>query len=195
MTTAFRGRWLADPAGDVIDRVRHLHHAYGADGIEFHDNNFFAAEARVRQVAEGIESLGLRWWGEGRIDTMLAWSDRTWEAMARSGLAMVFYGAESADQETLDAMNKGGLEVRQTLELNHRAASYGVIPEFSFVMGNPTDPEGDIDRTLAMARRLKQENEDCEIILYLYSPVPMPDADGQVPRAPGFRISKRWMNG
>ena len=188
VTTAFRGRWLADPADDVIGRVRQLHDVYGADGIEFHDNNFFAAEARVRQVAEGIESLGVRWWGEGRIDTMLEWSDRTWEAMSRSGLAMVFYGAESADQETLDAMNKGGLEVQQTLDLNHRAASYGVIPEFSFVMGNPKDPEGDIDRTLALARRLKNENEDCEIILYLYSPVPMPDADGQVPRAPDFEF-------
>jgi anaerobic magnesium-protoporphyrin IX monomethyl ester cyclase len=186
VTTAFRGRWLADPADAVIERVRTLHSRYGADGIEFHDNNFFAAEARVRQVAEGMEGLGIRWWGEGRIDTMLGWSDTTWRTMARSGLSMVFYGAESADQDTLDAMNKGGLRVDDTLELNHLAASHGVIPEFSFVMGNPSDPDGDIDRTLALARRLKDENPSCEIILYLYSPVPMPDADGQVPRAPGF---------
>ena len=97
---------------------------------------------------------------------------------------MVFYGAESADQDVLDSMQKGGLQVAQTLELNRLASSYGIIPEFSFVMGNPRDPEGDIDRTLAFARRLKDENEHCEIILYLYSPVPMPDADGKVPRAP-----------
>jgi hypothetical protein len=197
VTTAFRGRWLADPAADVVERVRWLHREYGADGIEFHDNNFFAAEARVRQVADGMKGLGIRWWGEGRIDTMLGWSDATWKAMAQSGLAMVFYGAESADQDTLDAMSKGGLKVGDTLELNHLAASHGVIPEFSFVMGNPKDPEGDIDRTLALARRLKNENHRCEIILYLYSPVPMPDAEGRVPRAPGFRFPEtldEWLS-
>ena len=155
---------------------------------------FLCCGSRVRQVAEGIESLGLRWWARGV--SIQCWRGQT--ALGKPWLEVVwrwFYGAESADQETLDAMNKGGLEVRQTLELNHRAASYGVIPEFSFVMGNPTDPEGDIDRTLAMARRLKQENEDCEIILYLYSPVPMPDADGQVPVRRALNFQGRWMNG
>ncbi|MEC8422643.1 MAG: radical SAM protein, partial [Myxococcota bacterium] len=99
VTNMFGGRWLADPASDVIRTVRHLATEYGADAIEFHDNNFFAAEKRVREVSKGITDLGLRWWGEGRIDTMLGWSDATWSAMRDSGLAMVFFGAESGDQE------------------------------------------------------------------------------------------------
>ena len=49
------------------------------------DNNYFAAERRCREVARGISALGVRWWGEGRIDTMLGWSHQTWSAMARSG--------------------------------------------------------------------------------------------------------------
>lgn len=174
VTNMFEGRWLADPAAAVVRTLRRLHDDYGADAIEFHDNNFFAAERRCAAVAEGIADLGLRWWGEGRIDTMLGWSDATWQIMADSGLAMVFFGAENADQATLDAMNKGGLQVHETVELNRRAACFDIVPEFSFVLGNPVDPERDIDATLALIRRLKADNPACEIILYMYTPVPLP---------------------
>ena len=199
VTTMFGGRWLADPAADVVGVVRHLATTYGADAIEFHDNNFFAAEKRVREVADGIADLGLRWWGEGRIDTMLGWSDRTWSAMRDSGLTMVFFGAESGDQEALDAMDKGGLEVEQIRALNRRARRYDIIPEFSFVLGNPVDPAGDIERSLELILDLKAENPRCEIILYLYTPVPLPgmldeDAAGEFafPETLDEWLSPRW---
>jgi anaerobic magnesium-protoporphyrin IX monomethyl ester cyclase len=196
VTNMFGGRWLADPAEDVIRVVRHLAETYGADAIEFHDNNFFAAEKRVREVSRGIADLGLRWWGEGRIDTMLGWSDDTWAAMRDSGLAMVFYGAESGDQEALDAMDKGGLQVEQIRALNRRARRYGIIPEFSFVLGNPMDPEGDIERSLRLILELKAENPRCEIILYLYTPVPLPGMlDEQGAEGFGFPMTlDEWLS-
>lgn len=199
VTNMFGGRWLADPADDVVRAVRHLHDHYGADAIEFHDNNFFAAEKRVRAVADGIADLGVRWWGEGRIDTMLGWSDDTWRAMRDSGLAMVFYGAESGDQEALDAMDKGGLQVSDVRALNQRARRWGIVPEFSFVLGNPMDPDGDIDRSLALIRDLKADNPRCEIILYMYTPVPLPgmlDEDAAedffFPQSLDEWLSPRW---
>lgn len=174
VTTVAEGRWIADPPRDVLRIVRQLVDVYRADAIEFHDNNFFAAEKRCFEIARGMASLGVRWWGEGRIDTMLRWSERTWSAMAQSGLKMVFFGAESGDPEALEAMDKGGLEVAQTVELNRRARHHGVIPEFSFVVGNPADPAQDIAATLALVERLKRDNPACEIILYVYTPVPLP---------------------
>ena len=69
------------------------------------------------------------WWGEARIDTLLRYSDRTWELMRDSGLRMVFMGAESGSDETLKRMNKGGtastdktLEIAEKMRaLRHRA--------------------------------------------------------------------------
>ncbi len=170
----FEGRWLPDPAEHVVAAVHTLVRDYGADAIEFHDNNFFAWEKRCREVADGLTGQGVRWWGEGRIDTMLGFSGDTWSAMARSGLAMVFFGAESGDDEALDRMDKGGLRVADTLALNRLARRHGVVPEFSFVLGNPGDPERDIALSFDLIRRLKADNPDCEIILYLYTPVPLP---------------------
>jgi anaerobic magnesium-protoporphyrin IX monomethyl ester cyclase len=54
VTNMFEGRWLADPAESVVGTVQLLHRRYGADAIEFHDNNFFAAERRCVEVARGI---------------------------------------------------------------------------------------------------------------------------------------------
>ncbi len=170
----FDGRWIPDPSESVVRTVTRLAREHRADAIEFHDNNFFAWERRTREVADGIAPLGVSWWGEGRIDTMLGFTDETWAAMARSGLRMVFFGAESADDAVLERMDKGGLRVADTVALNLRARRWGIRPEFSFVLGNPGDPEGDAARSLALARRLKDDNPDCEIILYLYTPVPLP---------------------
>lgn len=170
----FGGKWIPDPADDVVAAVHTLATRYRADAVEMHDNNFFAWEKRTRAVADGIAPLALSWWGEGRVDTMLGWAGETWEALARSGLRMVFYGAESGDQEALDRMDKGGLQVGDTRALNLLARRHGVRPEFSFVLGNPGDPEADVAATLALVRALKADNPDCEIILYLYTPVALP---------------------
>ena len=174
VVNVYEGRWLPDPAEHVVRVVRRLALEYGADAIEFHDNNFFAWEKRTLEVAEGIADLGVSWWGEGRIDTMLGFSDATWRAMARSGLRMVFFGAESGDDEVLARMDKGGLRVADIGSLNRLARSHGVRPEFSFVLGTPGDPEKEAARTFELIRTLKRDNPDCEIILYVYTPVPLP---------------------
>lgn len=40
--------------------------------------------------------LQIGWWGEARIDTMMHYSDRTWELIRDSGLKMVLLGARSS---------------------------------------------------------------------------------------------------
>lgn len=183
----FDGRWLPDPAEHVIRTVDRLATTYRADAVEFHDNNFFAWERRTREVAEGITRHGLSWWGEARVDTLCEYGEATWTAMARSGLRMVFFGAETGDPEALARMDKGGLRVEQIREVNLRCRAHGIAPEFSFVLGNPGDPERDVAMTLALVRTLKAENERAEIILYLYTPVPLPGMYDAA-RAGGFRF-------
>ncbi len=58
---------------------------------------------------------------------------------------MVFLGAESASAETLARMDKGGtLTPEMTLELVRVMRGHGVVPELSFVLGNPPDPAADV---------------------------------------------------
>jgi radical SAM superfamily enzyme YgiQ (UPF0313 family) len=167
-------RWLAQSSARMARVVAHLVAEYGVDAVMMHDMDFFISEARVAEFSERIAPLGIKWWALGRIDTLMHYSDATWQAMARSGLKMVFSGAESASDEVLATMNKGGqASARLAVDLARRMKSYGVVPEYSFVLGSPPDPLGDMARTFEFIREIKQVNPATEIILYTYTPVPM----------------------
>ncbi|HMA38186.1 MAG TPA: radical SAM protein, partial [Chloroflexia bacterium] len=200
VTKTYWGRWLPEKAERTIATIRWLQDRYGINGLEFHDSNFFTSEKRVAAFAEGIKGRGFGWWGEGTIDTIMRYDDRTWDLMRDSGCRMIFMGAESGSATTLKAMNKGPLTPETTLEMAKKSRAWGIIPEFSFVLGNPPDPEADIRENIAFIRTIKRLNPDSEIILYLYTPTPGGSMYEQAVAA-GFRypatldawISEEWL--
>ena len=189
-------RWLAQSPARMERALGHLVRSYGVDAVQMHDMDFFISEERTAEFCERIAGLGLRWWALGRVDVLMRYSDATWRKMAGSGLAMVFSGAESGSDETLAAMNKGGASsVNSTTELAARMKRFGIVPEFSFVLGCPPDPERDVDRTFAFIRRLKRINPATEIILYTYTPVPLDGSLYAAARESGFafpRTLEEW---
>jgi anaerobic magnesium-protoporphyrin IX monomethyl ester cyclase len=181
------GRWLAHSAERTANVTRRLVTEFGADAVEFYDNNFFVHEARTIDFAERIKDLDIGWWGDARIDTLLRYADSSWELMRDAGLRMVFMGAESGSDETLKRMNKGGsASTEKTLFIAEKMRSYGIVPEFSFVMGNPPDPEADVESTLAFIRKVKRVNPHTEIIMYVYTPVPLAGELYEEAKAEGF---------
>jgi radical SAM superfamily enzyme YgiQ (UPF0313 family) len=166
-------RWLAESAERVLKVVTHLQERYDIDGVEFHDMDFFVSEERAAAIADGLIGRGISWWGLGRVDTMMTYSDATLDKLARSGLRMLFMGAESGDDDTLKLMNKGGSSgTAQTLAIVERLKRFGIVPELSFVLGNPPDPDADADKTMRFIRKVKHINPATELILYLYTPTP-----------------------
>jgi anaerobic magnesium-protoporphyrin IX monomethyl ester cyclase len=166
-------RWLAESAERVVAVTRHWKERYNIDGMEFHDMDFFVSERRTEAIAEGLTGMDISWWGLGRVDTLMTYKDSTLEKVARSGAKMIFMGAESGSDETLKLMNKGGTSgTAQTLAIVERLKNVGIVPELSFVLGNPPDPIADIEQTMAFIRKIKQINPATELILYLYTPTP-----------------------
>ena len=195
------GRWLPESAARVAGVAQRYVRAWGVNAIEFYDNNFFTHEARTAEVAERILPLRLAWWGEARIDTLLKYSEKTWRLMRDAGLRMVFMGAESGSLDTLKRMDKGGtLSPDKTLEMARRMKDYGIVPEFSFVLGNPPDPEADVRGTIEFIRRVKGINPRSEIVMYNYTPVPLAGDLYDAAQAQGFQFpatldewtSDRW---
>ena len=194
-------KWVAqspDRVGQVLEKFSLL---YRADAVQFHDMDFFISESRTQAIAERLTPLGMTWWALGRVDELMRYKDATWAAMQRSGLKMVFCGAESGSTEMLKRMNKGGTASADlTIELARRMKSHGIVPEFSFVVGNPPDPDADLSQTLSFIRRIKQINDATEIILYVYSPVPMDGTFYEAAQHQGFKfpdtlegwVSDRW---
>jgi radical SAM superfamily enzyme YgiQ (UPF0313 family) len=180
--------------------LRHLATNYGADSVQFYDMNFFLREDHSRELAERLAPLNFRWWCEARVDVVSRYSDATLDLLRRAGCAMIFFGAESGSDWALKELKKG-ITTDQTLNVARRIRQFGIIPEFSFVIGNPRDPEGDTSQTLEFIRKIKRINPESEIIMYHYTPVPQRDGmygevDGKIsfPNTPEEWATRRWMD-
>jgi len=180
--------------------LQHLVTKYGADSVQFYDMNFFLREDHTVELMERLAPLNLRWWCEARVDIMSRYSNATMGAIKRAGCAMIFFGAESGSDWALEEMQKG-ITTEQTRIMARRTREFGIIPEFSFVVGNPKDPERDTRETLSFIRVLKRINPESEIIVQHYTPTPQPgtmygDVDSKIsfPDTPAEWASKKWMD-
>lgn len=149
---------------------------HGANAVQFYDHNFFDREETSVEALEVIAGFDINWWCYARTEALAGFSSRTWDLIRKSGLRMTFLGAEAASDTVLKGMRKGA-RVEHTMEVAGRCRENGVIPEFSFVLGGPEDPDGEVERTFAYIKRLKKVYPECEVILYFYSPTPQRDLE------------------
>ena len=198
VTEVAGGRQKVEPPERTAAVLTHLQREYSIDAVQFYDNNFFLREADAAELAQRLAPLKIKWWCEGRIDALLRYSDDTMRALRRSGCEMIFLGAESANDEHLRAMQKQ-LTTAQILEMAARIKKFDITPEFSFVIGNPREPERDFAETSAFIRRIKRLNAAAEIVVQHYIPTPHPDGmygeiEGrfQFPKSPEEWASPRW---
>jgi radical SAM superfamily enzyme YgiQ (UPF0313 family) len=204
----FEARWKGNSAQRIYEDVRFLKDNYAIDSVEFCDNNFFVSEKRVREFSELIKNEHIAWWGEARIDTLDKFSDNTLALMREAGCTMIFLGAETGNDETLKAIDKGGTQNgEQMIRFAAKMKRFDIIPEYSFVLGFPAEtPEAvmqRIDEDIEFIKKVKTANPDTEIIIYIFSPVPTEGSElFKNIEATGFRfpekledwLANEWLN-
>jgi anaerobic magnesium-protoporphyrin IX monomethyl ester cyclase len=176
VVSMFNGVTRLSSAARVALAMRTLRERYGATAMQFYDNNFFDREDTSVPMLDAMAAEPLPWWCYARADTLANFSAATWKLIRQSKLRMAYIGAEAGSDSVLRSMRKG-TRVEQTLETAARCREHGVIPEFSFVLGGPDDPEGEIEKTFAFIKRIKRIHPECEVILYFYSPTPQRDSE------------------
>jgi anaerobic magnesium-protoporphyrin IX monomethyl ester cyclase len=169
----FRGRTALPPAQRLQRDLRYLRDDLGADSVQFYDHNFFDREADTLPLLEVLADFQLPWWCYARSDALLSLSTQGWALVRKSRLSMAYIGAESPSDWLLHDIRKG-TKTDQTLEAVEKCRSNGVIPQLSFMLAPPQDPEGETERTFEFIRRIKRVHPRTEIMLYNYSPLPPP---------------------
>lgn len=177
----------------------HLQKQYGMNAVQFYDNNFFLREDHACELADRIAPMNLRWWCEARVDIVMRYSDETLRKLRRAGCVMIFFGVESGSDAALRDMNKQ-LTAEQTLGLAKRIREFDIVPEYSFIFGNPADAERDVLETIAFIRKVKTVNPAVEIVVQTYVPTPQRNGaygkvDGfQFPATPEEWATEEWLN-
>jgi anaerobic magnesium-protoporphyrin IX monomethyl ester cyclase len=173
----FEARWKAKSARRVYEDIKYIKDNWGADAIEFHDNNFFVSEKRTIEFCELIKPEKMSWWGMARIDTMDKFKDSSLALLREAGCKIIFFGAESGNNLILEQLDKGGTQTGdQIIRFAERLKQFDIIPEYSFVLGTPAPTlqqvQAQIDFEINFIKQVKQVNPRTEIVLYTYSPVP-----------------------
>jgi anaerobic magnesium-protoporphyrin IX monomethyl ester cyclase len=173
----YEARWKGKSAQLIYKDIKYLKDKFGANAVEFHDNNFFVSEKRTVEFSQLIKNENIIWWGEGRIDTINKYSDESLSLMREAGCRMIFFGAETGNDAILKQMDKGGTQTGEQIKMfAARMKKFHIIPEYSFVLGLPAQTSEkvmkQIDDDIQFIKQIKEINSDTEIIIYVYSPVP-----------------------
>jgi radical SAM superfamily enzyme YgiQ (UPF0313 family) len=167
----FRGRTALPTAQRLEQDLLYLKNRFGADSVQFYDHNFFDREVDMVPLLEVLARLEMPWWCYARADALLGLSDDSWELVRRSRLRMAYIGAESPNDSVLHDMRKGTTS-DQTLAVVEKCRSMDVVPELSFMLAPPHDPEGETERTFEFIRRIKRVHPGAEIMLHINTPLP-----------------------
>ncbi|HEU4591815.1 MAG TPA: radical SAM protein [Steroidobacteraceae bacterium] len=171
VATMFRGK-TALPAVERLDAdLTWLSRELGVDSINFYDHNFFDREVDMVPLLEVMARHQLPWWCFARSDALVEMSASTWALVRKSRLRMAYIGAESPNDRMLHDIRKG-TKTDQTLEVVEKCRANGVVPELSFMLAPPEDPEGETEKTFHFIRRIKRLHPATEIMLYIYTPLP-----------------------
>jgi radical SAM superfamily enzyme YgiQ (UPF0313 family) len=171
VATTFRGKMALPPDARLEQDLGLLRDKLGVNGIQFYDHNFFDREVDMVPLLQVMAKVAIPWWCFARSDALANLSESTWALVSKSRLRMAYIGAESPSDWLLHDIRKG-TRSDQTMEAIEACRAHGVVPELSFMLAPPQDPEGETERTFEFIRMIKRLHPATEVMIYIYTPLP-----------------------
>lgn len=125
----------------------------GIREIYYRDETFTADRQRVIEICQGIIERDLRftWICNARVDTV----DREMlELMKQAGCHLIKFGAESGNQDVLDAIKKG-ITLEQTRDAFRWCNEVGINTHAHLMVGMPGDTINSMNDTLNLALEIE----------------------------------------
>lgn len=170
----------------LLKEISTLKEKYGAKGIMFLDSTFTINKSWLKEFCRAyIKSrLGLPWAANSRTDTI----DKDLLAlMKEAGCWNLAFGVESANQKSLDLIEKG-TTVKQNTEMIQAALRTGLNVYTTYILCLPGETEDDARRTIRYARDLGNH----AAMFYLPVPFPKTKLHDICKATGGLREDARW---
>ncbi|MBL7169526.1 MAG: radical SAM protein [Candidatus Aenigmarchaeota archaeon] len=100
-----------------------------------------------------------------------ACSFEDYKLMKKAGFSMLLFGLESANQKTLDRLNKG-LTVEQIKDSCMKAAKAGLEPHITIMFGHPWETKKDALKTLELGKYLLRKGHASTMQATIITPYP-----------------------
>jgi radical SAM superfamily enzyme YgiQ (UPF0313 family) len=140
----------------LLDEIGLLLDKYGVKEI-MDDSGCFPVGDFLEEFCEGMIARGYH--KRVRLDCNMRFgslSQKTYKLMHKAGFRFVLYGLESANQKTLDKIDKG-IKVEQIIESCRWASQARLSPHLTIMFGYPWEDENDIQRTVELGCNLMKK--------------------------------------
>ena len=153
-TTIFPGaKYRVRSSEKMLDEVGILIDNYGVKEI-MDDSGTFPVGEWLWTFCEGMINRGYN--KRVKIDCNMRFgilNEKDYKIMARAGFRFILFGLESANQKTLDRINKN-LKVEQIADGVKMAKKAGLDPHITVMMGYPWETKEDAMRTIELVKYL-----------------------------------------
>lgn len=177
-STYHKRNWRALSAEKSFERIKYVAENFDIKNIYFVDDNFFVDLKRAGDIANSIidHELELTWEVQGiRINTVIKMPDEFIALLERAGCKKIHFGVESGSARVLKLVKKG-ITYQQVRSVNERLKKTGIITQYNFMSGFPSETIEDIKQTVNLAFELMNENPNV-IISPICNYVPYPGTE------------------
>ena len=169
------GRWRRRSPVEIVDEIELLCSRYGAEEIQFVDDNFFQKRNHVRRIAELLieRNIHITWESTCRANDLATFDDDFFLLIYRSGCREVFVGAETGSEAQLKRIDKR-IAVSLTEKACERSERFGIKVKLLWMIGLIGETEEDRMATAALIDDLiERYPETVKISSYgIYTPYP-----------------------
>jgi anaerobic magnesium-protoporphyrin IX monomethyl ester cyclase len=150
----------------VLDELEFMMEKFGTRGFFFHDSTFTVNRGWVERFCERIieRELDFSWACLTRVNSI---SPDLLRRMKRAGCYGISFGIESANQKTLDFLEKKST-VEQNVAAIRMAKQAGLYVTATYMIGVPGEDEADVLRTIQFAK------DNPTHISHFFWPLPYP---------------------
>ncbi|MFX1256937.1 MAG: B12-binding domain-containing radical SAM protein, partial [Promethearchaeota archaeon] len=163
LNNIWRG-WTAKKCIEELDKILE----FGANKINFYDDYFFADKKRIKNLFNYFKEQDIKWKAELRVDQI---NFSLAKEAKEHGCNQLYFGVESGSQNVLKILNKN-ISIKDIIRSAKITKSLNIIADYSWMIGIPGETKKDIKKTLALIKKVKEINPDCEFSIKILFPYP-----------------------
>ncbi|MDR2700503.1 MAG: B12-binding domain-containing radical SAM protein [Nitrososphaerota archaeon] len=163
-------KFRAHSAQYVLNHIQHVVDKYNVKNIFFEDDNLTFDLRRFELICNDLieRKIKIGWETPNgvradRLDVSLL------KKMKKSGVASVFVGVESGDQEILDKVICKNLDLNRVVEFAKNAKQIGLKTGAFYIIGFPGEKKENMQRTVDFALMLKRKYD---VGMHLFTATP-----------------------
>ncbi len=157
-----KNRWRGRSPEKVLDELELIKARFSDTRVRFWDENFFGKKERALKIVDGISERGIdiQWETTVRANYFNPnfIDDEFLSKLKKSGCYKLAFGAESGSQRILDMLYKD-ITAEDLILSNVQCGKYDITPEYSFMVGLPTETLEDIQMTIRLFDKLRKDNK------------------------------------